>query len=362
MVTSAFTAPNSILRITPGRALRALSFTGLSINVSSLQVGLNEATNASPLDWTKDLVAFDNVHSTWVPQTVSVLDPLGTTHTFAFTTGVDFEVSGSASIDLAGLLAGSASFSFTRQTIASVVLPNGGGTLTNPVLLTFGLSNLQLAVGTTSIGAQIGGSGSTLTLAVLTPAAATNESRTWFGLTGTGLAASLILPDITATVSGLEVEVNEASGQDPHGVVATPLNWGAVSSTIFGSLTLSGPQLNADGDLTNLSIFGILSGSAHVSFARQTVDVAPSPTRPRISQRAAISGASEGSSWPREGSGGSLGSRTCPSEAGSSANSSDVIEPHHQARPRSHPRSYKLAPADWAHRAPPGVAAVVDAR
>ncbi|HEY5057558.1 MAG TPA: hypothetical protein VII51_00960, partial [Gaiellaceae bacterium] len=223
---------------------------GLTLSVSALQVSLNSAsgTGATPLDWTKVQTGG-----------VAILDANGVTHTIATTGATPLVVSGNATVDVAGLLGGSAHFVITQSTVdvSSVGL-------TGATLLTITLSNLQLAVGTTSIGAQIGGPDSTLTIGLLEPAAST-DTRRWFGLSSSGITASLVLPSVTATVSNLSISVNEATGG------AVPLDWTTVPGNPLG--TLSGAQLSADGDLTDLSIFGILSGSAHVSFARQTVDV-----------------------------------------------------------------------------------------
>ena len=138
----------------------SLTIPGLTITASSLKVGLNSATNASALDWTQDVGSVNATTHVFTAAPVAILDPGGVTHTFAFTGDTQLQISGSASIDIAGLLSGSASFTFTKSTLATpVTLSDGQGTLsdTNGALLTFGLSNLQLAVGTTSIGAQITG-------------------------------------------------------------------------------------------------------------------------------------------------------------------------------------------------------------
>ena len=173
---------------------------GLTLTVSSLQVALNTATGASPLDWTKVQTGG-----------VAVLDANGVTHTIAMTGDTPLVVSGNAAVDVAGLLGGSAHFVITQSTVdvASVGL-------TGATLLTVTLSNLQLAVGTSSIGAQI--SAGTLTIGLLVPAVST-DSRRWFGLSSSGISASLVLPSVTATVSNLSISVNEASGG------ATPLDW-----------------------------------------------------------------------------------------------------------------------------------------
>ena len=218
---------------------------GLTFVVSSLQISTNSATGATPLDWTKVQTGG-----------VAILDANGVTHTIAMTGDTPLVVSGDASIDVAGLLAGSTHFVVSQTTVD---VPSVGETGAD--LLTIALSNVHLAVGTTSIGAQIGGGSLTIGLLV-----AASGPKRWFGLSSTGVSASLVLPGVTATISNLNIQVNEASGAG-----ATALDWSTVPGNPLGSL--SGDHLSADGDLSDLSIFGILSGSAHVSFARETVDV-----------------------------------------------------------------------------------------
>ena len=87
--------------------------------------------------------------------------------------------------------------------------------------------------------------------------------------------ASLILPDVTATVSNLSVlgergERQDANAQAPRRSLEHDLEPALDPSSRSRSRAA---QLSAQGDLTNLSIFGILTGSAHVSFAQQTVAV-----------------------------------------------------------------------------------------
>ncbi|HVP75835.1 MAG TPA: hypothetical protein VMS63_07420, partial [Gaiellaceae bacterium] len=218
---------------------------GLTFAVSSLQISTNTAGGgASPLDWTKVQTGG-----------VAVLDANGATHTIAMTADTPLVISGDASIDVAGLLSGSAHFVISQSTVD---IPSMS--LTGANLLTIALSNVHFAVGTTSIGAQIGGGNLTIGLLV----AASGPQR-WFGLSSSGVSASLVLPGVTATIADLSVQVNEASGG------ATALDWALLPVNPLGPL--SGDQLSAEGTLENLSIFGILSGSAHVSFARQTVDV-----------------------------------------------------------------------------------------
>ena len=239
----------------------SLTLPGLTITVSALSFGLNTfgGTATGALDWTHAVVTFDQASSTWNPQPVSVLDANGVTHTFSFPGSTQLQVSGDASLDIASLVSGSAHFNITHSTVHTT-LP-GDSTASDADLLSFGLSNLHLAVGTNAIGAQI--TSGNLTLALLAAA----DSRRWFGLTSSSLGATLVLPAITASVSNLAIDVNQASGG------AAAIDWSTLGSDNPFTTPLVGTQLRAEGDLTNLNIFGILSGGAHVAFARQTTDV-----------------------------------------------------------------------------------------
>src|SRR5205814_1246236 len=121
---------------------------------------LNKATNAQPLDWTAALGAS-------TPAAVATIS------------GDLLAVSGQVvTLDVAGLLSGSAHFSVTRQTVTAT-LPTTGAT--SSVLLTVTLDNLFLAVGTPSIGAQI--TGGSLVVAMLGPSA-TTDHRSWVAFNG----------------------------------------------------------------------------------------------------------------------------------------------------------------------------------
>src|SRR5258708_2563045 len=85
----------------------------------------------------------------------------------------------------------------------------------------------------------------------------------WFGLNGTGLSGTLTIPGVAASVANLSVQVNQAKGTG-----ATAIDW----TTVTGSgLSLAGSLLKAEGDLTSLDVFGLLSGSAHFAISKTLV-------------------------------------------------------------------------------------------
>ena len=173
--------------------------------------------------------------------------------------GDQLHVSGQVdSLDVAGLLSGSAHFDVSR-TFVNANLPTTGSTPS--ILLTFTLTNLFLAVGTPSIGAQItGGSLLIASLGVVDPA----DHRSWVALSGTDFAASLVLPGVSADVEDLTISINKGTG-------AAALDWDAALGAAK-PLDLSGDKLETSAHLVNLDLFGLLTGSAKFSISRQTVD------------------------------------------------------------------------------------------
>src|SRR4029077_17272428 len=131
--------------------------------------------------------------------------------------------------------------------------------VTNQPLLAFAFSQLNLAIGTTSFGLAIT-SGS-----INAAALSDGSGASWFGLHGTGLSGSLNIPGVTATVANLEVKVNQFSG-----TATAAIDWTqtALSSTNVG---LMNAILAAEGDLTSLNVFNLLSGSMHFSLSKTFV-------------------------------------------------------------------------------------------
>src|SRR5581483_178014 len=87
----------------------------------------------------------------------------------------------------------------------------------------------------------------------------------WFGLQGTGLGGTLVVPGVTATVANLAVSVNQAKGTG-----ATAMDW-TQPALSAANLTLTTQILSAAGDLQSLDVFGLLSGSMHFSVTKAPV-------------------------------------------------------------------------------------------
>src|SRR5258708_35060813 len=95
----------------------------------------------------------------------------------------------------------------------------------------------------------------------------------WFGLNGTGLSGTLTIPGVAASVANLSVQVNQAKGTG-----ATAIDW----TTVTGSgLSLAGSLLKAEGDLTSLDVFGLLSGSGHFALSKSPVALSSPPAASR---------------------------------------------------------------------------------
>ncbi|MGZ6715887.1 MAG: hypothetical protein ACXVFG_14140, partial [Gaiellaceae bacterium] len=179
-------------------------------------------------------------------------------------------------LNIADLVTGSAHFEVTKQTIHV----NQGGSVA-ATLMTFGLSSLNLTVGTSTFGVTIN-SGS-VAIAAITPTD-TSDTRRWLGVRGTELGATLNLGGfVTATLQHVEVRVNRFSGG------ATALNWltsldlnndgtfGADPadklSVVLVPINLTTDEVFVAGDLTGLDIAGLVSGSAHFEVKKQTIQV-----------------------------------------------------------------------------------------
>ena len=220
--------------LTIGSLVTAMLSVNLAINAAS-------PTGTNALDWPTDVPA-------------AGLDLNGTTA---------LSVSGSLSnLSIAGLITGSTDFSVTKTLVnVSSVTP----ALTNAPLLTLTLSKLSLSVGTAALGLQI--TGGTVAFASLAPASSADH-RSWVGFAGSGLGASLTVPGVAASVANLSIQVNKAS---PTGTTA--LDWSTVSAAPTAIQALKVDILAASGELDNLNIFGLLTGSAMFTVADQQADV-----------------------------------------------------------------------------------------
>ena len=90
--------------------------------------------------------------------------------------------------------------------------------------MTFALSNLNLRLGTPTVGLQIGPGGTVGIASISAPAPATGtDTRSWTAVVGKDLAVSLSLPGITGSVSSGALKINRAGGE-LNGVLQTGAN------------------------------------------------------------------------------------------------------------------------------------------
>ena len=135
-----------------------------------------------------------------------------------------------ASLNIFNLITGSALFGISVFTINVSFSGSGTPDLMNATLLTLALSNLQLSVGAGSFGLAI--TGGNLGIAAITapnPSSGATDDRTWIAVDASGISGSLTLGTaVSASVSNLAIQINEASGQYTNGQTTTPaaaLDW-----------------------------------------------------------------------------------------------------------------------------------------
>ncbi|TMD73457.1 MAG: hypothetical protein E6I81_04345, partial [Chloroflexi bacterium] len=212
-----------------------LNIPGVTATVSGLEVKVNQFSGSATaaIDWTQTALA-----STNIGLSSAILAAEGDLVT----------------VNVFDLLSGSMHFSLSKAPV----------TLTSPAvnsqpLLSFAFSQLNLAMGTSTFGLSIT-SGS-----INAAALSDGSGASWFGLHGTGLSGSLNIPGVSATVSNLEVKVNQFSG-----TATAAIDWtqAALSSTNVG---LMAEILAAEGDLSSLNVFDLLSGSMHFSLSNAPV-------------------------------------------------------------------------------------------
>ena len=226
--------------------------------------------------------------------------------------GQQLAVAGSISnVDLFGLLTGGADFSVTSQLVD--VDFDGTGAMTDRLddasLVTFALSNLNLRLGTPTVGLQIG-PGGTIGIASISapapaPATGAADNRSWTAVVGANLAVTLRVPGITGSVSSGSLKINRASGAFTPAtgtpVNATALDWAtedgdpltvdleaaggwtaptelvdpgkALPTPVAMPVTLRGAQTAVAGELTNLNLFDLITGGANFALTSQSVDV-----------------------------------------------------------------------------------------
>src|SRR5438309_341212 len=227
----------------------SLNIPGVSATVAGLEVKVNKFSgNASAaIDWTQTAL-----NGTGVGLMTAILAAEGDL----------------TSLNVFDLLSGSMHFSLSKAPV----------TLTRPAvnsqpLLSFSFSQLNLAIGTSTFGLSI--TSGSINAAALSDGA----GASWFGLHGTGLSGSLNVPGVTATVAALEVKVNQFSG-----TASAAIDWtqAALTSTDVG---LTSQILAAEGDLTSLNVFDLLSGSMHFSLSKAPVTL----TSPAVNSQPLLS-------------------------------------------------------------------------
>src|SRR6185312_15983673 len=265
----------------------------VSATVSSADISINQASGASALNWT---TAFDfNGDGTFNDAVLIDTGPT-TSLTLGFTTQLT-DVSGDlTSLNFAsGLVTGSAHFAI-RKTLVGVHV--GPADLTNAVLLTLGLSNLDLHVGTGAVNFEI--HGGSLAIASLTAPPATSpatDSRSWLAVNADLSSITFNgIPGLTLDVSALHVALNTADGTFNDGTAhdAEALDWtqslNLNGNTTFGEPVASdsdrGDQLDVGGTLINftgalvevsgtarINVFDLVTGEITLSYRQQTVNV-----------------------------------------------------------------------------------------
>src|SRR2546430_2150069 len=221
----------------------SLNIPGVSATVAGLEVKVNRFSGSATaaIDWTQTALTSTNV--ALAPSILAAEGDL-------------------TSLNVFDLLSGSMHFSLSKAPV-TLTAPS----VNNQPLLAFSFSQLNLAIGTTTFGLAITGG------SIQAAALSDGPGASWFGLHGTGLSGSLNIPGVTATVAGLEVKVNKFSG-----TATAPIDWtqAALNGTSVG---LMNAILAAEGDLTSLNVFDLLSGSMHFSLSKAPVTLSsPSVT------------------------------------------------------------------------------------
>ena len=251
------------------------SFASASITGGVVQ--LNRGTNSPELNWATDVTG-----ATGLP---SFSGPL--TH-----------IEGTLeSINIGGFVSGTAHFEFSERDVGVQVSLTE--TLDNALLVTFGLSSLDLTVGDPS-GVHFGLTGGSLAVAVLTAPAPSSglatDTRSWFALQGS--VDTITVPPLPAgldlTISDLALSLNRASGTHNdgagHTTDAEALNWATAldlnGNHVYGEtgpgtdqllvallpVSLNGAFVQASGT-ASLRIFDFVEGTVSFVFRQQTVDV-----------------------------------------------------------------------------------------
>ena len=122
-----------------------------------------------------------------------------------------------SSLSIAGIISGSTSFAVTASS-PTLTLPGDSGPETAS-LLQLTLTNLQLSVGTATVGVQI--SGGEIQVADVT---SSTSNKSFLAVLATGLTATLTVPELTASrerrpgrrsTSGRPAQATRSTGRAP---------------------------------------------------------------------------------------------------------------------------------------------------
>ena len=211
---------------------------------------------------------------------------------FTFDETLSLFAEGNVTIDLFGLVVGSAHFELTKRGIS---LDLAGGPVAAQ-LMAFALTDVDASIGDPA-GPHFTVADGSLALAMVsldTPTPSASDDRDWTAVAGNLTVSFEGVDGLELTVSNLDVKVNTASGTvDPDGAgpaageTAEALDWTADISldndTVFGEtdddLVVAGIAVGFTQSLVRASgeasvdIFGFVTGKVAFSFERLTVDV-----------------------------------------------------------------------------------------
>ena len=277
-------------------AVKAIGLSGhlglgsiVSATATGIDVSINQGTNSSALNW-----------ATAFGAPLVVATGPTTSLTIDFPAALTFVSGDLESLTVAnGFVTGSAHFAI-KKTLVGVHLTTGD--LTNAVLLTLGLSNVDLHIGTGLVNFEV--HDGSLAIASLTAPAATapapaTESRSWLGVNADlGSITFHGIPGLTLDVSALHIAINTANGTFDdgagHTTSADALDWTQAldlnGNATFGEPVASGSdpgdQLDVGGtaiDFTGalveasgtarVNVFDLVTGQISFAYRQQTVSV-----------------------------------------------------------------------------------------
>ena len=188
------------------------------------------------------------------------------------------------SLNVFDFITGSASFAVTRQLVDVQV--SGTETLDDAGLLTVALSNLNLHVGIAGVGLTV--SSGNIGIAVINGPG--TDTRSWTALSANSIGVAVALPGITAAVTGAQLKVGRGPTEldwttavdldpaDGFGTAGSVDPGAALDPAVDLDITQNGTGLSLSGSLNSLNLFDFITGSADFAVTRQLVDVKVSET------------------------------------------------------------------------------------